>query len=191
VEQRPTEPLRSNARRNRERILEVAQEALLASSDASLNSIAKTAGVGIATLYRHFPTREALVLEVYRYDVQQLAVAAPALLTSLPPLEALRAWLDQLARYGITKAGLAKALSTASTSHDALAAESYEPVIGALSTLLKANEEAGTIRGGVDPDDFLLILGFLWRIDPQSDWRLRADRLLDLLVDGLRSGAPG
>lgn len=191
MEQRPTEPLRSNARRNRERILAVAQEALLASSDASLNSIAKTAGVGIATLYRHFTTREALVLEVYRYDVQQLAVAAPALLTSLPPLEALRAWLDQLARYGITKAGLADALSTASTSHDALAAESYGPVIGALSTLLKANEEAGTIRGGVDPDDFLLILGFLWRIDPQSDWRSRADRLLDLLVDGLRSGAPG
>ena len=67
----------------------------------------------------------------------------------------------------------------------------YGPVIGALSTLLKANERAGTIRAGLDPDDILLILGFLWRIDPRSDWRAQAGRLLDLLLDGLRAGAPG
>jgi hypothetical protein len=84
-----------------------------------------------------------------------------------------------------------EALNNASTSHDSLAAESYGPVIGALSMLLKANEEAGTIRPGLDPDDVLLILGFLWRIDPGSDWRSRADRLLSLLMDGLRTGAPG
>jgi AcrR family transcriptional regulator len=191
VASRPSEPLRSNARQNRERILAVAHEALIASSDASLNSIAKGAGVGIATVYRHFPTREALVLEVYRHEVQQLAEAAPALLASHPPLDALRAWMDRLAHYGMTKAGLAEALNTASTSHDSLAAESYGPVIGALSMLLKANEEAGTVRPGLDPDDVLLILGFLWRIDPKSDWRSRADRLLGLLMDGLRAGAPG
>jgi AcrR family transcriptional regulator len=188
---RPSEPLRSNARQNRERILAVAHEALIASSDASLNSIAKRAGVGIATVYRHFPTREALVLEVYRHEVTQLAEAAPALLASNPPLDALRKWMDRLAHYGMTKAGLAEALNNASTSHDSLAAESYGPVIGALSLLLKANEEAGTIRPGLDPDDVLLILGFLWRIDPKSDWRARADRLLGLLMDGLRAGAPG
>src|SRR5580693_5308676 len=94
---RPSEPLRSNARQNRDRILAVAHEALIASSDASLNSIAKRAGVGIATVYRHFPTREALVLEVYRHEVTQLAEAAPALLASHPPLDALRKWMDRLA----------------------------------------------------------------------------------------------
>jgi AcrR family transcriptional regulator len=183
-------PLRSNARRNRERILEVAQKALLASSDASLNSIAKQAGVGIATVYRHFPTRESLVLEVYRNEVQRLAELAPTLLEKHPPLEALRAWMDRLAHYGMTKAGLADALNAAGTSHDALAAESYGPVMGALSMLLAANEDAGTIRRGLDPDDVLLMLGFLWRIDPKSDWASRAARMLDLVMDGLRAGAP-
>jgi len=67
---------------------------------------------------------------------------------------------------------------------------SYEPIIGALSLLLRANEAAGTIRPGLDPDDVLLMMGFLWRIDPQSDWRTRSGRLLDLLIDGLRAGAP-
>jgi len=183
--------LRSNARRNRERILDVAHVALTASADASLNSIAKQAGVGIATLYRHFPTREALVLEVYRHEVHQLADLAPALLATHEPIDALRAWMDQLARYGMTKAGLADTLNAAGTSHDALAAESYGPVIGALSLLLQTNEDAGTIRVGLDPDDVLLILGFLWRIDPKTDWAARAARLLDVIIDGLRADTPG
>jgi hypothetical protein len=131
------------------------------------------------------------VLEVYRYEVQQLVEAAPALLESRPPLDALRAWLDCLAHYGMTKAGLGSALSAATTSHDALSAETHGPVINALTMLLAANEEAGTIRNGLDPDDILLVLGFLWRIDPASDWRAQAGRLLDLLTDGLRAGASG
>jgi AcrR family transcriptional regulator len=156
----------------------------------SLNSIAKRAGVGAGTLYRHFPTREALVLEVYRYEVQQVVDAAPRLLASRPPLDALREWLDCLAHYGMTKAGLGSALSAATTSHDALSAETYGPVINALTMLLAANEAAGTIRSGLEPDDVLLILGFLWRIDPAGDWRAQAGRLLDILMDGLRAGAP-
>jgi AcrR family transcriptional regulator len=183
------EELRPDAQQNRRRILEVALEALTASRDASLNQIAKKAGVGPGTLYRHFPTRGALVLEVYRYEVEQLAASAPALLEELGPIAALRAWFDGLAHYGMTKAGLADALAAAS-SHDALAAETYGPVIGALTLLLRANEEAGTVRPGLDPDDVLLILGFLWRIDPTSEWRAQANRLLDILVDGLRAGAP-
>jgi AcrR family transcriptional regulator len=169
----------------------VALEALTESSAASLNSIAQQAGVGIGTLYRRFPTREALVLAVYRHEVEQLVEAAPTLLKSEPPLEALRKWMDRLAHYGMTKAGLADALSTASTSDAGLVNETYGPVIGALSMLLQANEQAGTIRVGLDPDDVLLVLGFLWRIDPKSDWRSRADRLLSLLMDGLRTGALG
>jgi len=188
--QRPVETLRSDAQQNRSRILKVALEALTASPGASLNSIAKRAGVGAGTLYRHFPTREALVLEVYRYEVQQVVDAAPRLLASRPPLDALREWLDCLAHYGMTKAGLGSALSAATASHDALSAETYGPVINALTMLLAANEEAGTIRSGLAPDDVLLILGFLWRIDPAGDWRAQAGRLLDILMDGLRAGAP-
>jgi AcrR family transcriptional regulator len=177
-------------RQNRERILQAAWESLLESNEASLNSIAKKAGVGIGTLYRHFPTREALVLEVYRHEVQQAAAAAPALLNRLEPLAALREWMERLAQYGMTKVGLADALSSVA-SHESLAAEAYEPVIGALSLLLRANEAAGTIRPGLDPDDVLLIMGFLWRIDPRSDWRSRSGRLLDILMDGLKAGASG
>jgi hypothetical protein len=81
-------------------------------------------------------------------------------------------------------------LSAATTSHDALSAETYGPVISALTMLLAANEKAGTIRSGLEPDDVLLILGFLWRIDPAGDWRAQAGRLLDILMDGLRAGAP-
>jgi len=177
--------LRSDAQLNRERILAVAVAALTESNTASLNSIAKQAGVGIGTLYRHFPTREALLLEVYRNEVQSLADLAPALLAESPPLEALRGWMDRLAHYGIAKAGLGDALS-AVVSHEGLAAESYGPIMGALTMLLEANAKAGTIRPGVVPDDILLILGFLWRIDPESDWRAQSARLLDILVDGLR-----
>jgi AcrR family transcriptional regulator len=184
-----TPPVRAHARQNRERILQAAWESLLESNDASLNSIAKKAGVGIGTLYRHFPTREALVLEVYRHEVEQSAAAAPALLARLDPLDALREWMERLAQYGMTKVGLADALASAA-SHESLAAEAYEPIIGALALLLRANEAAGTIRPGLDPDDVLLMMGFLWRIDPRSDWRTRSGRLLDLLIDGLRAGAP-
>jgi hypothetical protein len=98
--------------------------------------------------------------------------------------------MDRLAHYGMTKAGLAEALSAATTSRDALSAETYGPVSTALTMLLDVNEKAGTVRSGLDPDDVLLILGFLWRIDPTSDWRAQAGRLLDILMDGLRAGAP-
>ena len=186
-----TESLRADALQNRARILAVASEAFTESSTVSLNSIAKKAGVGIGTLYRHFPTREALVLEVYRHEVQQLVEAAPVLLATMPPLDALRAWLDCAARYGMTKAGLADAFSTVTTSHEGLAAETYGLVLGALSLLLHANEQAGTIRAGLDPADVLVLMSFLWRIESIGDWRSRSDRLLDLFIDGLRAGVPG
>jgi AcrR family transcriptional regulator len=184
---RDTDRLRSDARENRARILEAALDALTDSPTASLNSIATRAGVGIGTLYRHFPTREALLLAVYRNEVQQLVDAAPALLDAEPPLQALRSWFDRLAYYGRAKAGLKDALAA---SHDRLNAETYGPVIGALRSLLEANERAGTVRPGVDADDVLLMLGFLWRIEPDGDGPTRAARLLDITIDGLRAGAP-
>jgi AcrR family transcriptional regulator len=185
--QRP-ESLRADAQHNRDHILEVARDALAASGDASLNSIAKRAGVGPGTLYRHFPTREALVLAVYRQDVQQLVDSAAVLLTEHPPLEALRLWFDRLAYYGRIKHGLADVLHAATS--DGLAGETYGPVISAITLLLAACEQAGSIRPGLDPDEVLLMVGFLWRIAARDDWRERASRMLDVVIDGLRAGAP-
>jgi AcrR family transcriptional regulator len=184
------EPLRSDAQRNRERIIEVALEALTRSGDASLTSIAKQAGVGQGTFYRHFPNREALVLEVYRHEVEQVAEAACRLLETRPPDQALREWLDRLAQYAMTKAGLADAMRRA-CSHDSLMSVSRGPLTTAVSTLLAANEQAGTIRHGLDVEDVLLAIGGLWQIDPKGDWRQRAGRLLDVVMDGFRTGAPG
>lgn len=180
--------LRAGAQHNRDRILQVAGDALAASGDTSLNSIAKRAGVGPGTLYRHFPTREALVLAVYRHDVQQLVDSAVALLKEHPPLQALRLWFDRLAYCGRIKHGLADVLQAATS--DGLAGETYGPVIRAITLLLRACDEAATIRPGVDPDDVLLIVGFLWRIDASDDWQARASRMLDLVLDGLRAGTP-
>jgi AcrR family transcriptional regulator len=176
--------LRADAQQNRDRILAVAHKSLAADSNASLNSIAKKAGVGPGTLYRHFPNREALVLAVYRHDVQQLAELAPALLERYPPLQALRLWFERLAHYGRIKHGLAGVLHAATS--DGLAGETYGPVIGALTALLDACEQSGATRPGLDPDDVLLLMGFLWRIDPSSDAEKRISGLLDIVIDGLR-----
>jgi AcrR family transcriptional regulator len=182
------EPLRADAQQNRERILEAARDALAASGEASLNSIARRAGVGPGTLYRHFPSREALILAVYRRDVQQLADAAPGLLSDHPPIEALRLWLDRLAHYGLIKHGLADALHAAGS--DGLARETYDPVAGAISLLLTACEQDGSIRPGHDPDDVLLLLAFLGRTDPGPAACARTARLLGIVISGLRAGAP-
>ncbi|MFJ4828577.1 TetR/AcrR family transcriptional regulator [Streptomyces sp. NPDC088747] len=183
--------LRSDAQRNRERILAVALTELTRSADAPLSAIAKKAGVGQGTFYRNFPNREALVLEVYRYEVQQVAETAATLLETRAPDQALREWMDRLAQYAMAKAGLADALRKATNPQPgALAKLGYGPVSSAVDLLLRANEEAGTIRPGVTSDDFVLAIAGLWQIDPHGDWQPRARRLLDLVMDGLRAGAP-
>ncbi|MFG2226248.1 TetR/AcrR family transcriptional regulator [Streptomyces sp. NPDC048644] len=184
-------PLRSDAQRNRERILEAALAELTRSADVPLSAIAKRAGVGQATFYRNFPHREALVLEVYRYEVQQVADAASQLLATRTPDQALREWMDRLAQYAMAKAGLADAMRRATSAHGCLAALGHGPVTAAITLLLQANEEAGTIRPGVTPDDFLLAIAGLWQIDPHGPWQHRAGRLITLVMDGLRTGAPG
>lgn len=181
-ERRPA--LRTDAEQNRTRILEAARSALVEAHDASLNSIAKRAGVGPGTLYRHFPTREALMLAVYRQDVQALVEAAPVLLASHPPFEALHLWFEHLASYGRVKHGLASAFSAA-TSAD-LSGEYYSQVVGALQLLLNAGQTSGQIRTDIEADEVLLLLGFLWRIEA-VDWERRSRRLLTLVLDGLRS----
>ena len=180
-----TGPLRADARQNRERILEVARDALTASPDASLNAIAKAAGVGPGTLYRHFPNRGALVLAVYRQEIQQLVDLAPALLARHPPLVALRQWFNRLAHYGRIKHGLADVLHAAMT--DSVFSETYGPMVGAIDRLLRACEAADAVRPGIDAEDVLLLMGFLWRIEPGREGEARAKRLLDLVIDALQA----
>ncbi|GAA2452590.1 purine salvage operon transcriptional regulator XdhR [Streptomyces pulveraceus] len=184
-------PLRPDAQRNRERILDVALAELTRTADVPLSTIAKKAGVGQGTFYRNFPNREALVLEVYRHEMQQVADTADQLLRTRAPDRALREWMDRLAQYAMAKAGLADALRKSTVTHGGLARLGHGPVTRAITLLLRANEEVGTIRPGVTPDDFMLAIAGLWQIDPHGDWQPRARRLLDLVMDGLRAGAPG
>ena len=179
------EALRADARENRQRILRVAHDTLAVSNDASLNSIAKAAGVGPGTLYRHFPTREDLVLAVYRHDVQQLVDSVPELLREHGPLDAFRRWFERLASYVRIKHGLGDALGPA--IREDVVRDTYEPVLAAIGVLLQAGVEAGAIRPSLDPDDILLIMGALWRVPPGDDGEAQAQRLLDLAIEGIRS----
>lgn len=176
--------MRADAHSNRLRILEAAREALAESGDATMQSIAKAAGVGQGTLYRHFATREALVLEVHRKDVGDLIAAAPLLLGQHPPLVALRAWFDLLASYGRIKLGLAGAIH--SVMRAKLSDEGFDPVADAITMMLDAGKQAGEVRDDVDAEDVLLLVGFLWRIEGDHDWESRANHLLDLVMDCLR-----
>ncbi|MEV5803266.1 TetR/AcrR family transcriptional regulator [Streptomyces collinus] len=191
MQQKKGAPLRSDAQRNRERILDVALAELTRCAGAPLSTIAKKAGVGQGTFYRNFPNREALVLEIYRHEMQQVADAAPLLLGTRPPDLALRAWMDRLAEFAMAKAGLADAIRLVTGAPGGPAKPSPTPVAAAAGLLLRANEEAGTIRPGVTAEDFLIAIAGLWQLDPHDDWRPRATRLLDLVMDGLRAGAPG
>ncbi|MEU9312032.1 TetR/AcrR family transcriptional regulator [Streptomyces sp. NPDC048256] len=184
-------PLRSDAQRNRERILEVALAELTLCPDAPLSAIAKKAGVGQGTFYRNFPHREALVLEIYRHEIRQVADSAAQLLEQLPPEQALRAWMDRLAEFAMTKAGLADAIRLATSTPGGPEKPTHTPVTDAAELLLRANDAVGAIRPGMTPDDLVLAIGGLWQLAPTDDWRPRAARLLDLVMDGLRAGAPG
>lgn len=184
-------PQRSDAQRNRERILKVALAELARSADVPLSAIAKKAGVGQGTFYRNFPSREALVLEVHRQAVQQLVDDASELLRAVEPDRALRAWLDHLARYATAKAGLADALRRATAATGASAKPGSALLVSAIERLLTANRDAGTVRPDVTADDLVLAIAGVWQLDPEGDWEPCATRLFDLVMRGLRTGAPG
>lgn len=176
---------RSDALRNRETILQVAHDAFAESADASLNSIAKRAGIGPGTLYRHFPTREALILAVYRHDVARLVDSVPGVLAAhAAPLDALREWFLTLAAYVRLKHGLGDALQTAA-AQEAIS-ETYAPVTAAIGHLLDACERAGEVGPGLDPADVLMLVSCLWRTPDGPDGFARAARLLDLAIEGFR-----
>ncbi|MER6184923.1 MULTISPECIES: TetR/AcrR family transcriptional regulator [unclassified Streptomyces] len=183
-----TRGLRADARRNRERLLEVAARAFSETgTDASLEAIAKDAGVGIGTLYRHFPTREALLEAAYRNELARVCDSVTELLAQLPPDQAMRRWMDLFIDYLATKQGMADALKAVIASGDEDPfAESLDRISTAISTLLHAGAEVGVLRSDVDPLDVGFSLGGVLLITSDKGLRDRAGRMLDLLLDGLR-----
>lgn len=171
---------RADAQRNRARILDAAAAALAADPAASLNAIAKAAGVGAGTLYRHFPAREDLVLALYGHEVERLAGTVDDLLATTAPPAALRTWFLQLAELVHLKHGLGDALDTAA-AREAIDA-TYAPVLGAIRTMLDAGEETQDFRPGLDPSDVLLLMSSIWRAAGPA----QAERLADTVVAALR-----
>ncbi|QTD96030.1 TetR/AcrR family transcriptional regulator [Streptomyces cyanogenus] len=184
--------LRADARRNRERILEAAVRAFSEKGpDVAIDTIAKAAGVGSATLYRHFPTREALVEAAYRNELARVCDSAAKLLAENPPDRAIRLWMDDFIDYLAAKQGMADALRAAVASGADPFAETLDKLGTALGTLLNAGAEAGLLRPDIDPFDVGFSLAGVALITSAPDQRERAGRLLDLLLDGLRYGADG
>jgi AcrR family transcriptional regulator len=174
---------RADAQRNRARILEVAFTAFAADPGVSLNAIAKTAGVGPGTLYRHFPTREALLLAVYQQEIESLGTSVERLLDTQAPLDAFRTWARKLAELVRIKHGLGEALATPSAQ--AVIDATYDPVTSAIRRLLDAAAANGDIGPGVDAADVLLLLSALWRVPSGEQGLVQADRILDMIVASL------
>jgi AcrR family transcriptional regulator len=183
-------PMRADALRNREQLLEAAVAAFSRNGpEVSLESIAKDAGVGIGTLYRHFPSREALVDAAYRSELARLCDAVPELLSSMPADKAMRVWMDQFLEYMTTKRGMSEALRKVIASGGNPFAESRTRLVAAFSALLAAGAADGTIRSDLDAADLLASMSGVSLAVGDPAQRDQAGRLLDLLMDGLRYGA--
>ena len=183
-------PLRADAQRNRDRLVEVAATAFAEQGvDASLEEIARQAGVGIGTLYRHFPTREHLVEVVYRREVEALCAAADDLASHHSADMALEQWMQRFVDYIATKRGLAASLRILFNTNSAVFSDLSGRVSLALRQLVEAAAAEGSIRADVDASDVLHALGGIYSAPDTKDWRDRSRRLVKLLMDGLRFGA--
>jgi AcrR family transcriptional regulator len=154
--------------------------------NVSLEEIARRAGVGIGTLYRHFPSREAVVEAVYRREVEQLAQAAPQLLATLPAGEALHQWMHLFVDYIATKRLIAPSLGAAAGRTSSLYATSSELITRAITALLRHAVASGDVRKDIDPTDLLRAMVGVSYGNPDAGWQASARRLIDLLMDGLR-----
>jgi AcrR family transcriptional regulator len=180
--------LRADARRNKKKLIEMAAAAFAENGvETSLEEIARRSGVGIGTLYRHFPTREHLVEVVYRRELEMLAAAAGELAEKHPPDVALEEWMRRFVGYIATKRGMANSLRILMTSNSALFAEGSGLLRGALDNLLKNAAAQGVVRSDMDTMDLLHALSSIYSIPDTPDWRDRSHRLIGLLMDGLRS----
>jgi AcrR family transcriptional regulator len=178
---------RTDAQRNRERILEVAKEAFFTSgANTSLDEVARQAGVGAGTLYRHFPTRDALVEAVYHTEVAKLAAAERELSAKLPPVEALRAWMLLFVDYIAAKHIIAPALNTIVGGPSKVYDASRSQVSGAIESLIKRAIRSGDIRKDLDAFDLLRALIGVSNVASSPDWQQSAKRLVDILILGSR-----
>ncbi|AVA23458.1 MULTISPECIES: TetR family transcriptional regulator [unclassified Rhizobium] len=183
--------LRADARRNRDKLIEAAAQAFAShGTAASLEDIARRAGVGVGTLYRHFPTREHLVEVVYRHEVEVLCNAAEELSRERAPDQALEEWMHRFVGYIATKRGMADSLRILLNSNSELFADSYGMVPIALRGLIERAVADGSIRADVDSTDVLHALSGTYSMPTSLEWHDRSRRLVRLLMDGLRWGAP-
>ncbi|OXM74574.1 TetR/AcrR family transcriptional regulator [Amycolatopsis thermalba] len=178
---------RADATRNRDQLLAVATR-MFASADAepSMRAIAREAGVGIATLYRHFPTRESLVDAVYRDQVARLTTGARELLDRLPPAAAMRRWMDLFGAWIATKNGMLDTLLAMIESGEIAHAQTRTELLAAITTVLDAGRVAGDLRNDVTADDIAASLIGIFTVAPRPAHEAKAGRLLNLLMDGLR-----
>jgi AcrR family transcriptional regulator len=180
-------PLRADAQRNRARLVEVAKAMFSeGGAETSLEAIARAAGVGIGTLYRHFPTREALIEAVYRTETQHLVQAAPRFAETLPPVEALRAWLRLFVDHIATKQVMAPVLASMVGGTSELFAETGVQVKAAIASLVDRAVASGAIRLDIDPLDLLRALAGVAGISSVPGWEASAKRLVDILIAGVR-----
>jgi AcrR family transcriptional regulator len=183
-------PLRADAQRNRDKLLTVAVAAFAEHGiEASLEDIARRAGVGIGTLYRHFPTRDCLMEAVYRHQVELLCAAADDFLATKDPDEALTLWMERFVGHVATKRGMAMALKSVIGKDSELFAYCHGLIRESVTRLLTAAAEAGAVRSDVEAADLLKALSGICMVSDQPGWQDQARRLVNLLHDGLRYGA--
>jgi len=188
AEPAPGRKLRADGVRNRERLMQAAKAAFTeAGSDVALEEIARRAGVGIGTLYRHFPTRDAIVEAVYRREVEQLGESAARLLATMAPGEALHAWMRVFVDYIATKKVIASALASLAGGTAGLFAASGTRITEAIGLLVERSKAAGDIRADVEPADVLRGLVGVTYGNNEPGWQASALRLTDILMDGLRT----
>jgi AcrR family transcriptional regulator len=182
---------RADATRNREQLLAVATRVFVsADTEPSMRAIAREAGVGIATLYRHFPTRESLVDAVYRDQVVRLTAGARELLGQLPPAAAMRRWMDLFGDWIATKNGMLDTLLTMIESGEIAHAQTRTELLAAITTILDAGRAAGDLRPDVTAEDIAAALIGIFTVAPRPEREASASRLLNLLMDGLRPPRP-
>jgi AcrR family transcriptional regulator len=182
---------RADAVRNRERVLEAAREVFSAGgAEASLEAVARAAGVGIGTLYRHFPTREALFEAVYRREVAHLADLAERLKQEAQPVDALRRWMHSNVKFVATKKGMSAALALAAYKNSKLFSSSFDQLTRAVGGLLDRAIATGEIRDDISPEDLLRALVGMCYTHDQPGWQKAVLRLVDVFVDGLRIRPP-
>ena len=187
-----TRALRADATRNRDQLLKVASRVFVsADTEPSMRAIAREAGVGIATLYRHFPTRESLVEAVYRDQVARLTAGARELLAQLPPPVALRRWMDLFGDWIATKNGMLDTLVAMIESGEIAHAQTQTELLAAIDDILNAGRVTGELRVDVTAEDIAASLIGIFTVAGPPEREAMAARLLNILMDGLRPQGAG